>query len=253
MSLYEIVFSATGRTQRVVDTFSCVWNTEKVKIDLSKPETEEKIYRLEKEDVCIVAVPVYGGRVPAPAALRLRSIQGNGASAILLAVYGNRAVDDCLLELKDILTEQGFRCRAAVSAVAEHSMLPQFGSGRPDEDDCEELCAFASEIKSRLEKGTLPEQITVPGKYPYVQAHNLPLRIKGGSACSKCGTCAVLCPVGAIPKDDLASSDTAKCIRCMRCITVCPQNARAMPRWVGLAVPLMKKKLGGRKGNCLYI
>ena len=65
----------------------------------------------------------------------LKNIKSNGATALLIAVYGNRAIDDCLLELKNILTEQGFKCRAAISAVAEHSMMPKFAANRPDSKD----------------------------------------------------------------------------------------------------------------------
>ena len=52
---------------------------------------------LDKEDICIVAVPSFGGRVPAIAAERLERIRANGAMAILVVVYGNRAYDDTLL------------------------------------------------------------------------------------------------------------------------------------------------------------
>ena len=65
----------------------------------------------------------------------MHNINGNGANALLVAVYGNRAIDDCLLELRNILTEQGFKCRAAISAVAEHSMMPKFAANRPDSKD----------------------------------------------------------------------------------------------------------------------
>ena len=118
MKLYEIVFSATGRTQKVVDVISSVFTEEKEKIDLGEINSEEKIYNISEDSFCIIAVPVYNGRFPIPAINRLHNIYGNNANALLVAVYGNRAIDDCLLELKDILTEQGFKCRAAISAVS---------------------------------------------------------------------------------------------------------------------------------------
>ena len=54
---------------------------------------------------------------------------------ILAAVYGNRAFEDTLLELEDTLVLAGFDCKAAVAAVAEHSIMHQFGQGRPDAED----------------------------------------------------------------------------------------------------------------------
>ena len=100
MKLYEIVFSATGRTQKVVDVISSVFGKEKNRIDLSELNSESKIYNISEDSFCIIAVPVYNGRVPIPAVNRLRNIYGNNANALLVAVYGNRAIDDCLLELK---------------------------------------------------------------------------------------------------------------------------------------------------------
>lgn len=85
---------------------------------------------LGESDLCLIAVPSFGGRVPEIALSRLREIKGNGASAVLIAVYGNRAIDDTLLELKDTLVPLGFCCIAAVSAVAEHSIMRCYGTGR---------------------------------------------------------------------------------------------------------------------------
>lgn len=254
MNLYEIVFSATGRTQKVVDILSSVFSKEKNRIDLSDYNMENKTYTLSEDCFCIVSVSVYGGRVPVPAANRLRNINGNGANALLVAVYGNRAIDDCLLELKDILTEQGFKCRAAISAVAEHSMMPQFGANRPDDKDKEELKKFAMQIKEKLEKNTLSESINVPGKTPYVKASNMPLKIHVNKNCIKCGKCARRCPVGAIPLDNPNTTDSKKCITCMRCIDECPQKARSLPSvTMSIISNAMKSKFEGRKENNLYI
>ena len=236
MKIFEIVFSATGRTQKVVDIISSVFTEEKYKIDLSKYNPENKIYNLSKNDFCIVAVPVYGGRVPTPAANRLRNI------------------NDCLLELKNILIEQGFQCSAAISAVAEHSMMPQFAHNRPDDKDVEILKKFAMQIKEKLENNTLSESIEVPGKEPYVKASSMPLKIKVNKNCIKCGKCARRCPVGAIPLDNPHTTDSKKCITCMRCIDECPQNARSLPPAVMSAVSIaMKSKFEGRKENVLYL
>ncbi len=254
MKLYEIVFSATGRTQKVVDIISSIFPADPNKIDLSDYNMENQNYNLSQDDFCIVAVPVYGGRVPAPAAKRLLNINGNGATALLIAVYGNRAIDDCLLELKDILVKQGFNCKAAISAVAEHSMMPQFATNRPDKEDQEELKKFALQIKEKLENNTLSDEVTVPGKRPYVKASNLPLKIKVNKNCIKCGKCAKRCPVQAISFEDPSLTDSKKCITCMRCIEECPQKARALPSALMAATSkLMKSKFEGRKENILYI
>lgn len=252
MSFYNIVFSATGRTLSVSQVVSSVWEEPKTLVDVTKADFDGSALKLTKEDVCLVAMSVYGGRIPQPAAQKLNSIQGNGAKAILLAVYGNRAIDDVLAEMQDILTRQGFVCVAAMEAVAEHSMMPRFGAGRPDAQDKAELVAFAREIQAALNKGvTAPLQ--VPGKVPEGEGHSLPLSIQTDKTCKNCGKCARECPMGAISRENARVTDKEKCILCMRCTAVCPVQAKHLPKWSNLLAPLMASKLGGRKDNKLYL
>lgn len=66
------------------------------------------------------------------AVTRLARMKGNGAAAVLIVVYGNRACDDTFAELQDTLEAAGFLCVAAVAAVAEHSILRQYAAGKPE-------------------------------------------------------------------------------------------------------------------------
>ncbi len=79
MKIYEIVFSATGRTQKVVDVISSVFTGEKEKFNLCEVTSKDKVFNILEDSFCIVAVPVYNGRVPKPAVNRLRNIYGNNA------------------------------------------------------------------------------------------------------------------------------------------------------------------------------
>ena len=60
---------------------------------------------------------------------------GNGAKCTLVCVYGNRAYEDTLVEMENAAKECGFRVVAAIAAVAERSILPQYASNRPDAPD----------------------------------------------------------------------------------------------------------------------
>ena len=40
---------------------------------------------------------------------RMNYVHGNGAKAVLVAVYGNRAVEDALLEMSDLCLNRGFK------------------------------------------------------------------------------------------------------------------------------------------------
>ena len=51
-------------------------------------------------------MPVYAGRVPALAVERLKDIKTNGVKCVIVAVYGNRAYEDALVEMQDVATER---------------------------------------------------------------------------------------------------------------------------------------------------
>lgn len=248
-----IYFSPTGGTKKVLDILAkdCLPRQE---IDLSVPDADYRGNRFAREDVCWVAVPSFGGRVPAVAVERLLQLQGNGARAVAIVVYGNRAFDDTLLELRDTLTRCGFRTVAAVGAVAEHSIMRQYGAGRPDAADRAELNGFAEKIKAALASTAPQDELQVPGKRPYQEYGGVPLKPSAGKKCTECGACAALCPVGAIPKNSPRQTDNTRCISCMRCITVCPQGARTLnPVILNAAVLGLKKACTTRKENTLYL
>ena len=49
---------------------------------------------------------VYAGRVPALAVERLKGIKTSGVKCVIVAVYGNRAYEDALVEMQDVATER---------------------------------------------------------------------------------------------------------------------------------------------------
>ena len=99
--------------------------TENTMIDLCDLKMEFQKVDIDKNDMVIIAMPSYGGRAPAVAISRLKEIKGNEAKCIIICVYGNRAYEDTLVEMEDAAKECGFRVIAAISAIAEHSIMHQ--------------------------------------------------------------------------------------------------------------------------------
>lgn len=252
MSNYAIYFSPTNGTKKITKLLASELGAY-TEIDLSKTENE-KNRTFEKDDICIIGVPSYGGRVPAVALERMEEFQGNSAKVVLIAVYGNRAYEDTFVELQDFLTKRNFCSVAAVAAIAEHSVMHQFAKGRPDENDKKELIQYAREIKSELENNKEFTEIQLPGEHPYKEYNGIPIKPKANKKCTKCGACAETCPVGAIPMDAPNTTNTDICISCMRCISVCPKKARKVNGlMVKVATLKMKKNCTVRKHNELFI
>ena len=248
MNTVEIIFSPTGGTEKVAHILGEHWSENTVKIDLSDAKTDFTKCVIDKEDQVLIAMPSFGGRAPAVAIQRLRKIAGNGAKCTLVCVYGNRAYEDTLVEMEDAAKESGFQVVAAVAAVAEHSIMPQYAAGRPDASDKKQLEQFAERIAGKTEA-----VVSIPGNRPYKKAGGAGLVPKVGKSCTKCGLCAENCPVQAIDPASF-TADAKKCISCMRCVKQCPEKARNVNgAMVSIAAMVIKKACSVRKENELYI
>ena len=248
MNTVEIIFSPTGGTEKVAHIISRQWSESIVKIDLIDSKTDFSGCAIGKEDQVLVAMPSFGGRAPAVAIERLKEIAGNGAKCTLVCVYGNRAYEDTLAEMEDAAKECGFKVVAAVAAVAQHSIIPQYAANRPDSSDEKQLEQFAQRIADKTESVA-----SIPGNRPYRKAGGAGLVSKPSKDCLKCGVCAKNCPVQAIDPVTLLA-DTKKCISCMRCVKQCHHNVRKVNgTMVSVAAMAIKKVCSVRKENELFL
>lgn len=232
-------FSPTGGTEKVGRAFCGSLAEETISVNLG---SEHGLKETPESEVIVAAVPVFAGRVPALVSEKLKKLDGSGKKAVTLAVYGNRAYEDALLELNNILTACGFQVAASGAFIAQHSIAPEVGSGRPDEKDIKEINEFAEKVLEKLEKGA-ENELLVPGNYPYkpeMKVSAVPFSLPD---CTLCGKCASVCPVGAVSRnEDGIRTNAEKCILCMACVHACPQKARVLP------LPLQERmeKLLGR-------
>lgn len=215
-NLHLYFFSPTGGTQHVAGLFAENLNAADACTDITVC-AEAKTF--SADDCLLVFFPVYGGRVPGPCLARVRALRGTDTPAVLVAVFGNRAVDDALLEMRDTLAPLGFRVIAAAEVIAPHSVNTDIAAGRPDASDRAKIAEFCTQLKSRI-AADAPAGITVPGSPNYRAYNGLPLKPAGG----------------------------------LRCIQICPQSARSVPLPLRLAAAAtVKKYCAGRKEPKFYL
>lgn len=207
--------------------------------DFTRPDARTLALNFYQSDVVVVGLPVYAGRLPNLIRPYLELWNGGGALAIPVVVYGNRAYDDALYELRDILSERGFFPIAAGAFVGEHSFSTRLGAGRPDAADMEAIHAFARSVGEHLTPEFLesPDAVAVPGRsaserafYQPKSAQNKKIDIrrvkpKTLASCTRCGYCAEICPMGAIDASDVFEVPGI-CIKCGACVKRCPEHAK---------------------------
>ncbi len=249
-----ILFSPTGGTEKVANILCSELGESTEVCDISDKSFDGSSFEADGKSVAVIAVPSFGGRVPAVAAERIKSIKGNGIPCVVLCVYGNRAYDDTLIELYDLAKASDFKVIAAMAAVAEHSIMHQYAANRPDYIDEKNIKEAGKKIAAKLEQPDTTDNIKVPGNRPYKKAGSAGLVPKAGLRCVTCGLCAEICPVGAIDKAKLRKTDSKKCISCMRCVAKCPENMRKVSKTMVSAAALTIKKACSVRKECeLYI
>ena len=221
--IIKIYFSPSGTTKTVVDQIASNFTQEQETYDLLNFNSEKKF---EGDDIVIVGMPVFAGRIPKTARQRLAKFKGENTPAIAVVNYGNAHVKDSLLETADLLKENNFKVVAAASTVSHHSIFNGVAQGRPDSSDIEKINDFAEKCVEKIESGQSLES-ELPGNRPYADYKQLPFVVScDETICAFCYDCVSICPEKAIPDDDPVDTDLDLCSRCAACIHICPEDAR---------------------------
>jgi len=227
-----IYYSPTGTSKKVLEGIMKGLDVSAVEhIDLTPLKGASGSFAIPAGELSVFAVPVYGGRVPLTAAQRLKAVKGNGTPAVLVVVYGNRAFDDALVELRDISASQGFTALAGAAFIGEHSFSSDstpIATGRPDPRDLAKAEKFGELVRAKLEGSAKPVEVTLPGNRPYmVRGPSVPRSPDTTvESCTLCGVCADVCPTKSITVSDKVETLKETCTACSACVKVCPTSAR---------------------------
>lgn len=234
-SVKLIYFSPTKTTKQVIEGIAQGVQVDTVEhLDLTPPAAKTQEFAEMHDQFVIIGAPVYGGRVALEAVKRLHRLKANKTPAAIVVVYGNRAYEDALIELKNLTEEAGFVPVAGGAFIGEHSYSNEttpIACGRPDAADLKKAEEFGTGIRKKMRDiNSFDEMppLLVPGNFPYKERRNQPKvsPITRETLCTLCGTCATVCPTGAITVSDTVMTDPNGCIFCCSCIKNCPTQAR---------------------------
>ncbi|MDD4715719.1 MAG: 4Fe-4S binding protein [Oscillospiraceae bacterium] len=242
-NVWAVYWSATGSTKKIVTYLARALSKQLgcpyASAEFTLPRQREADLIFAPQDLVLFGTPVYAGRVPNVLLPYLREkLRGNGALAVPVVLYGNRNFDDGLIELRDLLEQDGFRTVAGGAFIGEHSFSRTLAAGRPDGRDFLAADQFVQRIASKISRlGQAPgKPVLVAGKTP-VRPYYTPrdrerrpvdirkVQPKTSEQCTHCGLCASVCPMGSIDPNNIRIL-IGICIKCCACVKKCPVGAK---------------------------
>lgn len=232
--VHLLYFSPTHTTKRVLHAIADGVGIRPIEHDMTdlRQLQQSPAPTFTAQDLVVIGVPVYSGRVPGFLADFIQSMRGQNTPCVLVAVYGNRAYEDCLTELYDLVIDHGFVPVGAAAFIGQHSFSTKVAGGRPNPDDLDLAQDFGKQLAQKLQ-GT-PVALAadaVPGNRPYREvsaAANTMFPTVGTALCQGCKACVLACPThNIVLQGDKAVVCRETCLRCHGCVRACPSGAIA--------------------------
>jgi ferredoxin len=229
-----VYFSPTGTTQKIVLTIAKGTGIPFKNIDLTLPDSRREFRQsFGTDDLVIVGLPVYAGRLPLYLDDFFAGLEANCTAAAAVVSYGNREYNDALIELRIRLEDRGFRIRSAAAFIGQHTFSARIATGRPDAGDLSIAADFGKKTLSCIGTNAIWGNLRLEGNYPFkwqgfdpnsIPADYPPLpRLVTIEGCDECLSCIPNCPWQAIAPD--RNRDYSKCMLCYRCMKNCPHDA----------------------------
>lgn len=238
--VWATYFSATGTTEKVVTQLAKLlaqkWGVDYQVFDFTLPAQREEESPFLEGDLVVFGTPTIAGRVPNVLLKYLAKIEGRGALAVPISLYGNRNYDDSLIELRDILQKANFLPIAGGAFIGEHSFSTVLGAGRPDRKDFQVIEEFSEKIYEKVSAGDT-SLVRVKGTEEPYRWYYQPRDRQGNPVdirkvkpltnerCTDCKICAELCPMGSISFENVREIP-GLCMKCCACIKKCPEGAK---------------------------
>ena len=229
-SVSVVYFSPTNTTRKAVQAIAQGSGLPlKQEINATKPAVREEAYTFASDELGIVGMPVYSGRIPACCFDFVKSLKGNQTPCVLVAMYGNRDYEHALMEMHSLMNPNGFETMACGMFIGTHSYNENIAKDRPNEADLAQAAEFGKAVAEKIANNGTPLTIFDLLKPQAMKRGVAPII---SDKCIQCGTCIAGCPTAVIADD--YSTDPSKCIMCMACTRYCPVNAIAFAPEVGM-------------------
>ena len=120
----KIYFSPSSTTRKIVDEIANKFEGTQEEYDLLNVAGGNSPKEFDDDTLVIVGMPIFAGRLPKTASTKLMNFKGENIPAIAVVNYGNINIGDALIELNDILKENGFTI-VGTGATVSQQMLQQ--------------------------------------------------------------------------------------------------------------------------------